>query len=123
MSFINEKAPGEFEIVKEETVPYDQSAAVVTYLNGKVDTLSPELSKKIIDDGIKNESHLNNNNLGLSNMLLYGAMGYMIGRNMNNGYMNRYREDRQRAGGTSGFYRPGAYSGSTNAIAQVENSK
>lgn len=102
-SHIKEVSPGEFKITDEETVEYDQSEAIVFYLDGTSRTLNPEAAKKLIDDEIKtqsdstsaNGSQNNYHRSGLSTMLLYGGMGYLLGRNRNNGYINNLRSNGQ----------------------------
>lgn len=105
-SYIKEVSPGEFKITDEETVEYDQSEAIVTYLDGTSRTLNPEAAKQLIDEEIKiqgdstsiNGSQNNyHHRSGLSNVLLYGGMGYLLGRNRNNSYINSYRNN-NRAG-------------------------
>ncbi len=102
-SYIKEVNPGEFKITDEETVEYDQSEAIVFYLDGTSRTLNPEAAKKLIDDEIKAQGDSTSTNgsqnsyqrSGLSTMLLYGGMGYLLGRNRNNGYINNLRSNRQ----------------------------
>jgi hypothetical protein len=90
-TYIKETSKGEFKITEEIAVPADSSKAIVTYLDGRVETLSKEQSKKLIDEEItRNENTIGHNN-GLSNVLLYGGMGYFLGRTMSPNY---------------GFYRP-----------------
>lgn len=119
-SNIKETKPGEFEITDEETVPAEKSEAVVTYLDGRVETISPEAAKVMIDEEIKTaskDSTITDNNRsngyhrsGLSTMLLYGGMGYMLGSRMNNGYMNSYRNRGMQNGASAGVYsNPSAY--------------
>ncbi|OYU68185.1 MAG: hypothetical protein CFE22_00430 [Cytophagaceae bacterium BCCC1] len=90
-TYIKETSKGEFKITEEIAVPADSSKAIVTYLDGRVETLTKEQSKKLIDEEItRNENTIGHNN-GLSNVLLYGGMGYFLGRTMSPNY---------------GFYRP-----------------
>ncbi len=102
-SYIKEVNPGEFKITDEETVEYHQSEAIVTYLDGTSRTLNPEAAKRLIDEEIKSQGDStsttgrqnNYQRSGLSTMLLYGGMGYLLGRNRNNGYINSYRSNGQ----------------------------
>lgn len=90
-TYIKETSKGEFKITEEIAVPADSSKAIVTYLDGRVETLTKEQSKKLIDEEItRNENTIGHNN-ALSNVLLYGGMGYFLGRTMSPNY---------------GFYRP-----------------
>ncbi|REA58332.1 hypothetical protein DSL64_20940 [Dyadobacter luteus] len=120
-SHIKEVKPGEFKITDEETVDPEKSVAIVTYLDGHTDSLSTTAAKALIDDEIRTNHSGIGHHSGLSSMLLYGGMGYMLGRNMNNGYINNYRErDRD----TRGFYaNPGAYSKSQSAVQEVHNTR
>ncbi len=101
-TFITETEPGKFKITDEQTVPVDSSKAVVTYLNGKVEELSKEQSKVLIDNEIANNGSQVGQGFGLGNALLYGGMGYFLARTLSPGYGRyrpAYREDQNRAGG------------------------
>ncbi|CAG5070646.1 hypothetical protein DYBT9623_03191 [Dyadobacter sp. CECT 9623] len=121
-SHIKEVKPGEFKIISEDNVPPDSSGAVVTYLDGHSDNLSPEAAKALIDEEIRTNQSSVGHHSGLSTMLLYGGMGYLLGRNNNNGYINNYRN----SGGAnaSGVYsNPAAYQKSQNTFRQVDASR
>jgi hypothetical protein len=92
-SHIKEVKPGEFKITDEENVAADSSVAIVTYLDGHTDTLSTSAAKALIDNEIRDNRAYVGHHSGLSTMLLYGGMGYLLGRNSNNGYINNYRND------------------------------
>ena len=104
-SYIKEVAPGEFKITDEQTVEYDQSEAIVSYLDGTSRTLNPEAAKRLIDEEIQSKSDSTStrdnergyHRSGLSNVLLYGGMGYLLGRNRSYSYINNYRSN-NRAG-------------------------
>lgn len=87
-TFIKEVEWGEFKITDEEVVGEGQSRAIVTYLDGRVDTLTLEEARRIVD--IQSDSTATNNqpaqvrhHSGLGNALLFGSMGYMMGRSFN----------------------------------------
>jgi hypothetical protein len=121
-SHIKEVKPGEFKITDEENVPADSSGAVVTYLDGHTDKLSPEAAKALIDEEIRTNHSSVGHHSGLSTMLLYGGMGYLLGRNSNNGYMNNYRNTDNQA--ARGFYsNPSTYDKSQGAYRQVDASR
>lgn len=101
ISHIKEVRPGEFQITDEETVPMSDAKAIVSYLDGHTDTLSVETSRALIDKEINNSAEYNHHSSGLSSMLLYGGMGYMMGRMMGGGAIS---ERRRQAGNTSGLY-------------------
>ncbi|HEV7348973.1 hypothetical protein [Telluribacter sp.] len=120
-SHIREVSPGEFQITNEESVPFDQSTAIVSYQDGHSDTLSPTAAKALIDEQIKTDEASVGMNNGLSSMLLYGGMGYLLARTMNMGYMNNYRN---RAGNTGRFYsNPATYQRSQSAYTDVSRSR
>ncbi|MDR6564323.1 MULTISPECIES: hypothetical protein [unclassified Arcicella] len=91
-TYITETSKGEFKITDEVEVPADSSVAIVKYLDGKKDTLSPRAVKALIDNEIAtnqaNVGHTNN----LSNALLYGGMGYLLAKTLSPTYTN-YRPD------------------------------
>lgn len=100
-TYIKETSKGEFKITEEIAVPADSSKAIVTYLDGRVETLNKDQAKSMIDNEItKNQNTVGRNN-GLSNVLLYGGMGYFLGRTMSPNY-GAYRPD-FRQNGNSGF--------------------
>ncbi len=87
-TYIAETEGGKFKIMDEEEVSVDSSMAIVTYMDGRKDTLSPALVKSLIDDEVRNSPHAVGQNNGLSNVLLYGAMGYLLARTMSPNYGN-----------------------------------
>lgn len=101
-TYIKETSKGEFKITEEIAVPADSSKAIVTYLDGREEVLTKEQSKKLIDEEItRNENTIGHNN-GLSNVLLYGGMGYFLGRTMSPNY-GSYRPDFRQNSNGSGF--------------------
>ncbi|NIJ55692.1 hypothetical protein [Dyadobacter arcticus] len=120
-SHIKEVKAGEFRITDEENVGVDSSMAIVTYLDGHVDTLSTAAAKALIDEEIRDNRSYVGHHSGLSSMLLYGGIGYMLGRNRSNSYMNNYRND---PNVSRGFYsNPSTYERSQNAVRQVNASR
>lgn len=110
-TFIKETAPGEFKITDEIEVPADSSQAIITYLDGHQEVLTKEQSKDLIDKEINtNQAGIGHHN-GLSNVLLYGGMGYFLGRTMSPGY-SAYRQDLGRDNrNSSGYYGGGVNRG------------
>ncbi len=96
-SHIKEIKPGEFKITDEESVDADKSVAIVTYLDGHTDSLSTTAAKALIDEEIKTQQSGGYHQSGLSSMLLYGGLGYMLGSRSGNGYINNYRQNDQRS--------------------------
>jgi hypothetical protein len=130
-TYIKEVSKGEFKIIDEQKVPIDSALAIVMYIDGKQDTLKPELAKALIDKDMSQnyrESHYYGHHNSLSNVLLYGGMGYMLSRMMgggNNQYYN-YRQnfDRQNNGSGSAFYAsPKVYESSKAVHESVGSSK
>lgn len=120
-SIINEVAPGEFKIMDEQSVPADSAVAIVNYLDGHTDRLTPEASKALIDSEISNGGGFGSNN-ALTSMLMYGGMGYMLSRMMNNGYMNQYRANAP-AGGAAVYNNPSTFNKSQGVINDVNQSR
>jgi hypothetical protein len=91
-TYISETSKGVFKITDEVEVPADSSIAIVTYMDGKKDTLSPKAVKALID----NEVHTNPTTIGksdnLSNALLFGGMGYLLAKTLSPNYA-QYRPD------------------------------
>lgn len=91
-TYIKEISKGEFKITEEIIVPADSSKAYVTYLDGHEEILSKEQAKKLIDEEItQNPTGVGHHN-GLSNVLLYGGLGYLLGRTSSPNY-GSYRPD------------------------------
>jgi hypothetical protein len=87
---IQETEKGVFKITDEKVVGEADSKAIVTFLNGHTDTLSLEAAKRIVDAEGNNWDENNQQQVrqgyyggGLSSALMYGALGYYLGRPMN----------------------------------------
>lgn len=119
-SIINEVAPGEFKIMDEVSVPIDSAVAIVNYLDGHTDKLSPDASKALIDQEISNGASFGTNN-ALTSMLMYGGMGFMLSRMMNNGYMNQHRANG--AATAAAYNNPAAYNKSQGVMQDVNKSR
>ena len=91
-TYISETSKGQFKITNEVEVPADSSVAIVTYLDGKAETLSPRAVKALIDNDIKANPSIIGQNNNLSNALLFGGMGYLLAKTMSPAYAN-YRPD------------------------------
>jgi hypothetical protein len=122
-SHIKEVKPGEFKITDEESVEADKSIAIVTYLDGHTDSLSTSAAKALIDNDIRNNNSYVGHHSGLSSMLLYGGMGYLLGRNSSNAYMNNFR-GADNGNMARGVYNdPNVYNKSQSAVQQVNASR
>lgn len=91
---ITETEKGVFKITDERVVGEGESKAIVKFINGGVDTLSIEQARRIVEaqadttgwdtnnqNQVQSGSHYYGG--GLGNALLYGSLGYMLGRSMN----------------------------------------
>lgn len=114
-TYITETAPGNFKITDEVQAEPGQAGAIVSYHDGHRDTLSVEAAKRLVQSDESTRSYLTNSggyhhSNGLANVLLWGGLGYMLGRST----APQYRADEQRYG--SGVY---ANSGLYNRSNQV----
>lgn len=91
-TYISETSKGIFKITDEVEVPADSSIAIVTYLDGKKDTLSPKAVKALIDDEVRTNPNTIGKSDNLSNALLFGGMGYLLAKTLSPEYTN-YRPD------------------------------
>jgi hypothetical protein len=105
---IKETEKGVFKIIDENTVEPDDSKVFITYLDGRIDTLNLEQARQIVDQRETQGEHNNGGSYhhqsGLSNVLLYGGMGYLMGRSFSSPpdpgyYANRdvYQRSQQNA--------------------------
>lgn len=104
-TYITETAPGNFKITDEVPAQPGQAGAIVSYADGHRDTLSVEAAKRLVETDESTRNYNQNpaaygsmHHNGLANVLLWGSLGYMLGRS-NSG---QYNNDRQRYG--SGVY-------------------
>ena len=91
-TYISETKKGEFKITDEVEVPADSTIAIVKYLDGTIGKINPNLAKKLIDNEVENSSSTLGQNNNLSNVLLYGGMGYFLAKTLSPNYSN-YRPD------------------------------
>jgi hypothetical protein len=105
-TYLKETSPGEFKITDEIAVAADSSQVIITYLDGRTEKLNTDQAKAIIDKDInQNQASMGHSN-SLSNVLLYGGMGYFLGRTMSPGYGSfrpDLRRDDQRSTSNTGF--------------------
>jgi hypothetical protein len=105
---IEETEKGVFKIKDEKTVEPDDSKVFITYLDGRTDTLNLEQARRIVDQRENQGQHSNGGGYyhesGLSNVLFYGGMGYLMGRSFSSPpdpgyYANRdvYQRSQQNA--------------------------
>jgi hypothetical protein len=124
-TYITETAPGNFKITDEVQTGPGQAGAIVSYFDGHRDTLSVEAAKKLVETDKSTSTYLNNPNAyqsqhhsGLANVLLWGSLGYMLGRSNS----SQYRNDQRRYG--AGVYaNSGLYERSTRVAENVRTSR
>lgn len=91
-TYISETEKGIFKITDEKEVPIDSSVAIVSYLDGKKDSLSPKVVQGLIDSEVKSSPNTIGQSSNLSNALLFGGMGYLLAKTMSPNYAT-YRPD------------------------------
>jgi hypothetical protein len=98
-TYITETSPGNFKITDEEPAAPNRAGAIVSYYDGHRDTLSVEAAKHLVESDQSTNTYLHNpsayhHHNGLANALLWGSLGYMIGRST----APQYRDDERRYG-------------------------
>ncbi|MGF7218409.1 hypothetical protein GGR92_004586 [Spirosoma lacussanchae] len=122
-TYITETAPGNFKITDEVPAEPGQAGAIVNYADGHRDTLSVEAARRLVETDQSTRTYLNNPNgythhNGLANVLLWGSLGYMLGRST----APQYAADRNRYG--AGVYaNPGLYNRSTQISDNIRSSR
>ncbi len=124
-TYITETAPGNFKITDEVQTGPGQAGAIVNYFDGHRDTLSVEAAKKLVETDKSTSTYLNNPNAyqqyhhnGLANVLLWGSLGYMLGRNNSSQYVND-----QRRYGAGVYANSSLYQRSTQVAENVRSSR
>jgi hypothetical protein len=106
-TYITEVKPSEFKITDEVPVSRDSEAgAVVRYFDGRRDTLTVAQAQNLVKTDSTTRDYYNNPNhyhshyhrSSLSNALLWGGMGYMLGRNNSSQFYNEGRERQYSSG-------------------------
>lgn len=107
-TYITEMKPGEFKITDEiEVKNASEAGAIVRYFDGRRDTLSVAEAQRLVKTDSTTRDYYNNPNhyhthhhhrSSLSNALLWGGMGYMLGRNNSSNYYNEQRERQYSSG-------------------------
>lgn len=127
-TYITETAPGKFKITDEQQVQDPAlAAAIVSYNDGHRDTLSVDAAKKLVQTDESTRHYFNNSGMygqhhgnGLANALLWGSMGYMLGRNTGMGGNRMQDENRYRSGA---YANPGVFNRSGNIGNEVSRSR
>jgi hypothetical protein len=124
-TYITETQPGTFKITDEVQVGPDKAGAIVSYADGHRDTLSVAAAKRLVETDSSTRNYLNNpgayqgyHHSGLSSVLLWGSLGYMLGRST----APQYQRDAQRYG--AGVYaNRGLYERSSQVSESVRSSR
>jgi len=95
-TYITETSPGNFRITDEVQVDPGQAGAIVSYFDGHRDTLGVEAARRLVQADPATSGYFNNPagyggpmGGGLANALLWGGLGYMIGRSTAPSYRDR----------------------------------
>jgi hypothetical protein len=91
-SYIQETAPGEFKISKEDQTQATNTEAIVTFLNGNTENISTSRAQIMIDDEIRQNPDSIGKVANLPNTLLFGGMGYFLA-NLPGSKLAKYRND------------------------------
>ncbi|AQG81940.1 hypothetical protein [Spirosoma montaniterrae] len=122
-TFITETSPGNFKITDEVEAKPGEAGAVVSYYDGHRDTLGVEAARRLVENDQSTRTYLNNpsgyhHSNGLANVLLWGSLGYMLGRSTAPQYAND-----QRRYGAGVYANPGLYQRSTQISENVRGSR
>lgn len=125
-TFITETAPGTFKITDEQQVGPERAGAIVNYIDGHRDTLSVAAAQALVKSDPSTSQYFNNpsgygqhHGNGLANALLWGGLGYMIGRQ----FMGGSSFDRDRRYSQGAYSNPSAYARSGQIGQDVSRSR
>lgn len=128
LSFITETAPGTFKVTDEQQVGPDRAGAIVNYFDGHRDTLSVAAAQALVRNDASTSHYFNNpssygqhHSNGLANALLWGGLGYMIGRQFTGGSGFNYDRDRRYSQGV--YTNPSVYARSADIGRDVSRSR
>jgi hypothetical protein len=126
LSYITETSPGNFKITDEQQVGPERAGAIVNYFDGHRDTLSVAAAQALVRNDESTSRYFNNpatygqhHRSGLANALLWGGLGYMIGRQSSRG--SNYDYDRRYSQGV--YSNPSVYARSENIGREVSRSR
>lgn len=102
LSHIKETEKGVFKITKEQNVRADSSGALITYLNGTTQRLSSTQAANVIDKHIANHYNEVGQNNTLANALLFGGLGYFLGKTGKSNY-NSFLSERDYSSQDNGY--------------------
>lgn len=102
---LEETEPGQFAIVDEQVTGHrDSSRVIVKRLDGSTETLSLAQAKGLVEarDTVYQNTNTYHRHYGMGHTLWWGAMGYMMGRNVNTPVQSYVYRDGSPAGFRSG---------------------
>ncbi|GAB3962045.1 hypothetical protein GCM10028805_62180 [Spirosoma harenae] len=124
-TYITETSPGNFKITDEEHADPGKAGAIVSYYDGHRDTLSVEAARRLVENDESTRTYLHNpgayhahHHNGLANALLWGSLGYMLGRSSSPQY---YNDERRYGAGV--YANPGLYNRSRQVSENVRTSR
>ncbi|KAB7731249.1 hypothetical protein F5984_10635 [Rudanella paleaurantiibacter] len=125
LSYITETAPGNFKITDEQQVGPERAGAIVSYFDGHRDTLSVAAAQALVRNDPSTSQYFNNpsgynHGSGLANALLWGGLGYMIGRQFMGSGPN-FDRDRRYSQGV--YTNPSVYARSSDIGREVSRSR
>ncbi len=126
LTYITETAPGTFKVTDEQQVGPDRAGAIVNYADGHRDTLSVAAAQALVRKDPSTSQYFNNpssygqhHGNGLANALLWGGLGYMIGRQ----FMGGSSFDRDRRYSQGVYSNPSVYARSADIGRDVSRSR
>jgi hypothetical protein len=99
-SYIQETKPGEFKISKEDQTQASDTEAIVTYLDGRTESIATSRAQIMIDDEIRANPDSIGKVANLPNALLFGGMGYFLA-NLPGSKLMQYRNNDTLANSTN----------------------
>jgi hypothetical protein len=128
LSYITETSPGNFKVTDEQQVGPERAGAIVNYADGHRDTLSVAAAQALVRNDSSTRHYFNNpssygqyHSNGLANALLWGGLGYMIGRQFSGG--SGFNSDRDRRYSQGVYTNPSVYARSTDIGRDVNRSR
>lgn len=128
LSYITETAPGTFKVTDEQQVGPERAGAIVNYYDGHRDTLSVAAAQALVRNDESTRHYFNNpssygqyHSNGLANALLWGGLGYMIGRQFSGG--SGYNFDRDRRFSQGVYTNPSVYARANDIGREVSRSR
>ncbi len=91
-SYIQETAPGQFKISKEDQTQASDTEAIITFLDGHTENIATSRAQIMIDDEIRANPDSIGKVANLPNALLFGGMGYFLS-NLPGSKLGQYRTD------------------------------